>query len=77
MTPAAYVAIGVNALSLAFAAGGAWWAFKQVRRDLNGLGAKVNKQDAKFVTLAILLLAGAADKDKELLADRLLDKLCR
>lgn len=77
MTPAVYVAIGVNVLSLAFAAGGAWYAFKQVRRDLNGLGAKVNRQDAKFTTLAILLLADATDEKKDRLADRILDKLAR
>lgn len=79
MTPAAWIAIAINALLWAFAAGGAWFLVRQMRKDVNGLGAKVNRESAetqrKFTAIAILMLATADDRDKELLADRLLDKL--
>lgn len=75
MTPAVWILLAVNAAGWIFAAGGAWYMLKQLRRDLNGVGAKVNRQESKFMVFAILLLAGADDKDRELLADRLLDKL--
>lgn len=81
MTPAAWIAVALNVLLWAFAAGGAWAVVKQMRKDLNGLGAKSNRieQDSnrKFTALAILLMAAAPDEDRELLADRLLDRLCR
>lgn len=81
MTAAAWIAVAINALMWAFAAGGAWGLLRQIRKDLNGLGAKTNKLEAetnrRFTAIAVLMLAAAGDQDKELLADRLLDKLCR
>jgi hypothetical protein len=50
-------------ISLAFGAGGAWFLIKQSRKDVNGLGNKVNfeiKQTSRRyvnVTLALMLLA--------------------
>lgn len=60
MTPAAYIAIAFNVLGLTFAGGVAWAMVKQLRKDLNGLGGKVNRQtaecDRKFAAIAIVAL---------------------
>lgn len=81
MTPAIYVAIAINVLGWAFAAGMGWAFLRQVRKDLNGMGAKTNRLEGetnrRFMALALLMLAAAGDEEKELLADRLLDKVCR
>lgn len=88
MTPALWLVIA----GWVFAAGGAWFALKQVRRDVNGLGTKVHRlaaeiadarrqsereADRRYMTLAIILLASAEERDRELLADRLLDGIAR
>jgi hypothetical protein len=57
--------------SLAFGAGGAWFLIKQSRKDVNGLGNKVNGEIKKTerrhhnTTVAIMHLAAG---DKELSA---------
>lgn len=81
MTPQLWLLVAVNAAGWIFAAGGAWFLLQQVRRDVNGLGAKVNRlereAERKFTVLALLLVAAAAEEDKGRLVDRLLDKLAR
>ena len=53
----------VPILSLVFGAGGAWFFIKQSRKDVNGLGQKVNNEIAQTqrrhinVCLALMLLA--------------------
>ena len=55
--------------SLAFGAGGAYFLIKQSRKDVNGLGSKVNAEVRtsatrhQNVTLALMLLA-SGDKEK-------------
>lgn len=50
-------------LSLAFGAGGAWFLIRQSRKDVNGLGSKVNaevRQSARRhinIALCLMLLA--------------------
>lgn len=50
-------------LTVAFAAGGAWILLKQSRKDVNGLGRKMNREISdslsrhQNVTLALMLLA--------------------
>jgi hypothetical protein len=65
------------ALTLAFGAGGAYFLVKQSRKDVNGLGRKVNaevKASARRyqnVTVALMLIAPEAQREKvaELLKD--------
>jgi hypothetical protein len=80
VTPALYIAIASNVLMLAFAAGGAWALVKQLRKDLNGLGTKVNRQaaesDRKFQMIAIVALEQVQDSAaRSQLATRILDVL--
>lgn len=63
-------------VSLAFGAGGAWFLIRQSRRDVNGLGNKVNSEikqasrNHKNVTLALMLLA-RDDFERRKIADLL------
>lgn len=58
------------ALSLAFGAGGAYFLIKQSRKDVNGLGRKMNREISKSaarhqnVTVALMLLASEDKRDK-------------
>ncbi len=53
-----------NLLALAFGAGGAYFLLKQSRKDVNGLGQKVNRELSRSstrhqnISLALMLLAG-------------------
>lgn len=57
-------------LSLAFGAGGAYFLIKQSRKDVNGLGRKVNREISRSsarhqnITLALMLLAPEAQKEQ-------------
>jgi hypothetical protein len=56
--------------SLAFGAGGAYFALKQGRKDVNGLGRKVNSESTKSETrynrlcLALMLVCDPQQKNK-------------
>lgn len=59
-------------ISIVFGAGGAYFLIQQSRKDVNGLGAKVNR-DAKQsairhqnTTLALMLLADTDDKKQQI-----------
>ena len=63
---------------LFFAVGSAWFFVKQMRKDLNGLGARVREdraaEDFRFWTTAILAVA-LTDRaeDRKWLAERILE----
>ena len=63
--------------SLAFGAGGAYFLIKQSRKDVNGLGNKVNVEVRKSatrhqnVTLALMLLASGDEEKAKRVADML------
>jgi c-di-AMP phosphodiesterase-like protein len=60
----------ISAVSLAFGAGGAHFLIKQSRKDVNGLGRKVNKEISRSstrhqnLTVALMLLAPEAQREK-------------
>lgn len=61
---------------LAFGAGGAWFFIKQSRKDVNGLGAKVNheiRQSARrHINLCLALMLTASDEsERQKVADLL------
>jgi hypothetical protein len=63
--------------SLAFGAGGAYFLIKQSRKDVNGLGSKVNAEVRKSatrhqnVTLALMLIASGDEEKAKRVADML------
>jgi hypothetical protein len=62
--------------SLAFGAGGAWFLIKQSRKDVNGLGAKVNKEVSvsarRHINTALsLMLLAPSDEIRSKLVDLL------
>jgi hypothetical protein len=80
MTPTVYIMLAVQALQLAFFAGGAWFLVRQMRRDLNGLGAKMNglgkTVDRKFMAICVVALEQTQDpKVREAIASRILDAM--
>ena len=62
-------------MTLAFGAGGAYFLIKQSRKDVNGLGRKVNAEISRSarrhqnISVALMLLA--SDEQKEKIADLL------
>lgn len=56
-------------VGLIFGAGGTYYSLKQMRRDVNGIGRKVNEtgsQNAKFhVRLCLALVLMTDDKEKQ------------
>ena len=77
MTPETYVQVGTGILELAFFAGGLYYAIRQMRRDLNGLGVKVRAmqqaEDGRFLAVAVALLLIAPEKNRESIAAKLLE----
>lgn len=64
-----------NLLSLAFGAGGAYFMIRQSRRDVTGLGRKVNREISRSAVrhqnLTVALMLMASEEQKEKLADLL------
>ncbi|MBZ5700244.1 MAG: hypothetical protein LAN84_00195 [Acidobacteriia bacterium] len=66
-------------LSLTFGAGGAYYMIKQSRKDVNGLGRKVNGEIRKSnsrhqnITLALMSLANS-DEQRQYIAELLREK---
>lgn len=63
-------------ISLAFGAGGAWFLIRQSRKDVNGLGGKVNaeaKSNARrhHNTALALMLVAQNDEQRARIADLL------
>lgn len=60
----------IGLFTLTFGAGGAYFALKQGRKDVNGLGRKVNSELVKSETrynrlcLALMLICDPAQKNK-------------
>lgn len=70
-----YVVILVNLLTLAFAAGGAWFALKQSQKDVNGLGRKMGEQgktaDARYLRLSLAISTVCSDEQRIKIAEML------
>jgi hypothetical protein len=79
MTSEIAVKIAIFVLTAVFSAGGAWFAVKQMRKDLNGIGGKVGRvqteSDRRFMILSIALLAMCEEKDRERIADKVLEAI--
>ena len=77
MKPEVIVQVAIGLLELAFFAGGLYYAIRQMRRDLNGLGVKVRAmqqvEDERFLVVVVSLLLLSPEKDRKFLASKLLE----
>jgi hypothetical protein len=75
MKPEVIVQVAIGLLELAFFAGGLYFAIKQMRRDLNGLGLKVRSmqhtEDDRYLAVVVSLLLLSPEKDRQFLAEKL------
>ena len=57
--------IGLSTLlGLAFGAGGAWFLIKQSRKDVNGLGRRLNQEVKKLDNIIVALMLITPDEVK-------------
>lgn len=61
------VSLGIWLVSTIFAAGGAWVAFRQVRKDVNGIG-KIQRRDRWNNMLGLMVITERRE-DRQRLAD--------
>lgn len=64
--------LGIFLVTLIFTAGGAWFRFNRLTRDVNGIGRKVNvlEKDDRYARASMALLAIAAtEEQKKLVVD--------
>ena len=63
--------------TIIFSAGGVYYAFKQSRRDLNGLGRKVRdneqKTDERYLVTVVAALVICKPEDRKFLAEKFLE----
>lgn len=64
--------IAIFVVTLIFTAGGAWFRFNRLSKDVNGIGRKVNvlEKDDRYARASMALLAIAAtEEQKKLVVD--------
>ncbi len=70
-----YVVILANLLTLAFAAGGAWFALKQSQKDVNGLGRKMGESittaNQRYLRTCLALMTVCPAEERAKLAEML------
>lgn len=58
--------LGISTLlGLAFGAGGAWFLIKQSRKDVNGLGRRLNQEVKKLDNIIVAVMLITPDEDKK------------
>jgi hypothetical protein len=66
--PTVLVQLAIGLLQLAFFASVAWMLLKENRKDLNGLGAKVNRMeksaDERYLAVSLALLVAAGPPEE-------------
>ncbi len=77
MRPEILIPLCVSAATLLFSAGGIYFAFRQLRRDVNGVGRKLNtleeKQRTEARKILTVFLLFCTDQQREKIASLLND----
>ncbi|MGA3295291.1 MAG: hypothetical protein ABSE45_15085 [Candidatus Acidiferrales bacterium] len=80
MTPA-FIQIAIAIAGVVFSAGGAMFLVKQMRRDLNGIGAKArlieDKAADRYIALSFAILLSAPEGKRTAIAQILLNAALR